>query len=54
MNKFRFLKDDEKIFVKDADIEAAAAEGISLSQYLNKANAQFAGNKTRKCCCLCS
>lgn len=41
MNKFRFLKDDEKIFVKDADIEAAAAEGISLSQYLNKANADI-------------
>lgn len=35
MNKFLVLKDDEKINVQAADIEAAAAEGISLSTYLN-------------------
>lgn len=35
MNKFLVLKDDEKIEVQSADIEAAATEGISLSTYLN-------------------
>ena len=35
MNKFLVLKDDEKINVQAADVEAAAAEGISLSTYLN-------------------
>lgn len=35
MNKFLVLKDEEKINVQAADIEAAAAEGISLSTYLN-------------------
>lgn len=35
MNKFLVLKDDEKINVQSADIEAAAAEGVSLSTYLN-------------------
>lgn len=35
MNKFLVLKDDEKINVQAADIEAAAAEGVSLSNYLN-------------------
>lgn len=35
MNKFLVLKDDEKINVQAADIEAAAAEGVSLSTYLN-------------------
>lgn len=36
MNKFLSLKDDEKINVQAADIEAAATEGISLSTYLNQ------------------
>ena len=35
MNKFLVLKDDEKINVQAADIEAAATEGVSLSTYLN-------------------
>lgn len=35
MNKFLVLKDDEKINVQAADIEQAAAEGVSLSTYLN-------------------
>lgn len=35
MNKFLNLKEDEKINVQAADIEAAAAEGVSLSTYLN-------------------
>lgn len=35
MNKFLKLKDDEKINVSLADAEAAAAEGVSLSTYLN-------------------
>ena len=35
MNKFLSLKDDEKINVQAADIEAAATEGVSLSTYLN-------------------
>ena len=35
MNKFLVLKDDEKINVQAADVEAAAAEGVSLSTYLN-------------------
>ena len=35
MNKFLVLKDDEKINVQAADIQAAATEGISLSTYLN-------------------
>lgn len=35
MNKFLVLKDDEKINVQSADMEAAAAEGVSLSTYLN-------------------
>lgn len=35
MNKFLKLKDDEKINVSTADVEAAAAEGVSLSTYLN-------------------
>lgn len=35
MNKFKFLKDEQKIFVKDADVEEAASKGISLSQHLN-------------------
>lgn len=35
MNKFLVLKDDEKINVQAADIDAAAAEGVSLSTYLN-------------------
>ena len=41
MNKIRFLKDDQKIFVNDATIEAAAAKGISLSEYLNKKHADI-------------
>ena len=36
MNKLIFLKDEQKIFVKDADVEKAAANGISLSEHLNK------------------
>ena len=36
MNKFLSLKDDEKINVQAADIEAAATEGVSLSTYLNQ------------------
>lgn len=35
MNKFLVLKEDEKINVQAADIEAAAAEGVSLTTYLN-------------------
>ena len=35
MNKFLALKDDEKINVQMSDYEAAAAEGVSLSTYLN-------------------
>lgn len=35
MNKFLVLKDDEKINVQAADIEAAATEGVSLTTYLN-------------------
>lgn len=35
MNKFLVLKDDEKINVQAADIEAAAAQGMSLTTYLN-------------------
>lgn len=35
MNKFLNLKEDEKINVQAADVEAAAAEGVSLSTYLN-------------------
>lgn len=35
MNKFLVLKDDEKINVQAADIEAAAAQGVSLTTYLN-------------------
>ena len=35
MNKFLKLKDDEKINVSTADVEQAAAEGVSLSTYLN-------------------
>lgn len=35
MNKFLVLKDDEKINVQAADVEAAAQEGVSLSTYLN-------------------
>ena len=35
MNKFLVLKEDEKINVQAADIEAAAAENVSLSTYLN-------------------
>ena len=35
MNKFLSLKEDEKINVQAADIEAAATEGVSLSTYLN-------------------
>lgn len=35
MNKFLCLKDDEKINVQAADIDKAAAEGVSLSTYLN-------------------
>lgn len=35
MNKFLVLKDDEKINVQAADVEAAALEGVSLSTYLN-------------------
>ena len=35
MNKFLVLKDDEKINVQAADVNAAATEGISLSTYLN-------------------
>lgn len=35
MNKFLVLKDDEKINVQAVDIEKAAAEGVSLSTYLN-------------------
>lgn len=35
MNKFLSLKDDEKINVQAADIEAAATEGVTLSTYLN-------------------
>ena len=35
MNKFLVLKDEEKINVQAADIEAAASEGVSLSTYLN-------------------
>ena len=41
MNKFGILKEDQKIFVKEADIDQAAAEGISLSQYLNKTHADI-------------
>lgn len=36
MNKFVVLKDDEKINVQAVDVEKAAAEGISLSTYLNQ------------------
>ena len=36
MNKFLALKDDEKINVQAADLEAAATQGISLSTYLNQ------------------
>ena len=35
MNKFLSLKEEEKINVKAEDIDAAAAEGVSLSAYLN-------------------
>ena len=35
MNKFLVLKDEEKINVQAADIEAAATQGISLTTYLN-------------------
>jgi hypothetical protein len=35
MNKFLVLKDDEKINVQAADVEAAATEGVSLTTYLN-------------------
>ena len=35
MNKFLVLKDDEKINVQAADIQAAATQGVSLSTYLN-------------------
>lgn len=35
MNRVRFLKDEQKIFVKDEDVEMAASKGISLSEYLN-------------------
>ena len=35
MNKFLVLKDDEKINVQAADFDAAAAQGVSLSTYLN-------------------
>lgn len=35
MNKFLCLKEDEKINVQAADIDKAAAEGVSLSTYLN-------------------
>lgn len=35
MNKFLVLKDDEKINVQAADIEAAATNGVSLTTYLN-------------------
>lgn len=36
MNKFTmFLKEEDKINVQQADIEAAAVEGVSLSTYLN-------------------
>lgn len=35
MNKFLVLKDDEKINVQAVDVERAAAEGVSLSTYLN-------------------
>lgn len=41
MNRIRFLKDDQKIFVKDTDIESAAMKGISLSEYLNKEHADI-------------
>lgn len=36
MNKFLVLKDDEKINVQSADIEAAATAGVSLTTYLNQ------------------
>lgn len=35
MNKFLVLKDEEKINVQAADIEAAATQGVSLTTYLN-------------------
>lgn len=35
MNKFLALKEEDKINVQAADIEAAATQGISLSTYLN-------------------
>ena len=35
MNRFLRLKDDEKINVSTADVEAAATQGVSLSTYLN-------------------
>ena len=35
MNKFLCLKEDEKINVQAADVDKAAAEGVSLSTYLN-------------------
>ena len=35
MNKFLKLKDDEKINIQMADYDAAAAEGVTLSTYLN-------------------
>ena len=41
MNRIRFLKDDQKIFVKDTDIESAAMKGISLSEHLNKEHADI-------------
>ena len=40
MNKFLGLKDDEKIFVQAADLEAAATQGVSLSTYLNNKYAE--------------
>lgn len=41
MNRIRFLKDDQKIFVKDTDTESAAMKGISLSEHLNKEHADI-------------
>ena len=35
MNKFLALKEEDKINVQAADVEAAATQGISLSTYLN-------------------
>ena len=36
MDKFLVLKEDEKINVQAADVDAAAAAGVSLSTYLNE------------------